>query len=241
MANVLQIRRGVKGSIPTLAAGEPGFCTDTFELAIGTGSANKFFSPNPMSAAGDIIYGGASGVMTRLAKGTDGQVLTLADGVPSWLTGGPLTGSVLMWPIETVPDGYLECNGASLLRADYAALFAVIGTVFGAADATHFNIPDLRGRIPRAWDHGHGDDPDAASRTKVGATGATMTAGDHVGTEQDHAVESHTHPIGYWANTAGATMASPGVYNIANGTATGATGGNETRPVNTYLMFIIKT
>lgn len=39
---------------------------------------------NPMSASGDIIYGGASGVPTRLAKGSDGQVLTLASGVPSW-------------------------------------------------------------------------------------------------------------------------------------------------------------
>ena len=39
---------------------------------------------NPMTTAGDIIYGGTSGAPTRLAKGTDGQVLTLASGVPSW-------------------------------------------------------------------------------------------------------------------------------------------------------------
>lgn len=39
---------------------------------------------NPMSAAGDIIKGGASGVPERLAAGTDGDVLTLAAGVPAW-------------------------------------------------------------------------------------------------------------------------------------------------------------
>lgn len=39
---------------------------------------------NPMTTAGDIIYGGASGTPTRLGKGTDGQVLKLASGVPSW-------------------------------------------------------------------------------------------------------------------------------------------------------------
>jgi len=39
---------------------------------------------NPMTTSGDVIYGGASGVPTRLAKGTDGQVLKLASGVPSW-------------------------------------------------------------------------------------------------------------------------------------------------------------
>lgn len=39
---------------------------------------------NPMTTSGDIIYGGASGVATRLPKGTDAQVLTLASGLPSW-------------------------------------------------------------------------------------------------------------------------------------------------------------
>ena len=43
---------------------------------------------NPMSAAGDIIYGGASGVATRLAKGDDGQILELESGAPAWKTKG---------------------------------------------------------------------------------------------------------------------------------------------------------
>jgi hypothetical protein len=45
---------------------------------------------NPMTASGDIITGGASGAPQRLAKGTDGQVLTLVSGAPAWQdsTGG---------------------------------------------------------------------------------------------------------------------------------------------------------
>lgn len=41
---------------------------------------------NPMTTGGDVIYGGASGVATRLANGTAGQVLTSAGGTsaPSW-------------------------------------------------------------------------------------------------------------------------------------------------------------
>jgi len=39
---------------------------------------------NPMTTAGDLIVGGTDGAPTRLAKGTDGQVLTLASGLPSW-------------------------------------------------------------------------------------------------------------------------------------------------------------
>ncbi len=43
---------------------------------------------NPMTASGDIIYGGNNGTPTRLAKGTDGQILTLVSGVPAWAAGG---------------------------------------------------------------------------------------------------------------------------------------------------------
>ena len=45
---------------------------------------------NPMTASGDLIYGGASGVATRLAKSTDGKVLKLVGGLPAWAdeTGG---------------------------------------------------------------------------------------------------------------------------------------------------------
>lgn len=41
---------------------------------------------NPMTASGDIIYGGTAGAATALPKGTDGKVLTLAAGLPSWAT-----------------------------------------------------------------------------------------------------------------------------------------------------------
>jgi hypothetical protein len=41
---------------------------------------------NPMDASGDIIYGGTSGIPTKLVKSTDGKVLTLISGLPSWQT-----------------------------------------------------------------------------------------------------------------------------------------------------------
>lgn len=34
--------------------------------------------------AGDLLYGSSTAVLSRLAKGSDGQVLTLASGLPSW-------------------------------------------------------------------------------------------------------------------------------------------------------------
>ena len=41
--------------------------------------------------AGDVLYYGASGTPTRLAKGADGTVLELASGLPSWAA--PATGA----------------------------------------------------------------------------------------------------------------------------------------------------
>ena len=49
-----------------------------------TTKAGAFDALSPMTTAGDIIYGGTSGTGTRLAKGNDGDVLTLASGAPSW-------------------------------------------------------------------------------------------------------------------------------------------------------------
>jgi hypothetical protein len=53
----------------------------------GTGATTKtaaFDALSPMTTSGDIIYGGANGTGTRLGVGTNGHVLTLASGVPSW-------------------------------------------------------------------------------------------------------------------------------------------------------------
>ena len=52
---------------------------------------------------------------------------------------------------HSVPDGWLECNGAAVSRTTYADLFKVIGTKYGAGDgATTFNLPDMNGRVLQA-------------------------------------------------------------------------------------------
>ena len=155
-------------------------------------------------------------------------------------------GSILMWPTDTAPTGWLECKGDSLVRTGtYADLFAVLSTLYGTADSTHFNIPDYRGRVPRAWDHAKALDPDRATRTVPSTAGATLTAGDHVGTEQAEDIKSHAHNQMAWnagsATTiyiahAGANATTP----ADTGLDTDVYGGNETRPINTNLMFIIR-
>jgi microcystin-dependent protein len=47
-----------------------------------------------------------------------------------------------------VPSGFLECNGAAVSRSTYSALFAIVGTTYGAGDgASTFNLPDLQDNV----------------------------------------------------------------------------------------------
>lgn len=49
---------------------------------------------------------------------------------------------------STAPAGWLLCDGSTVSRTTYAALFAVIGATYGAGDgSTTFALPDMRGRV----------------------------------------------------------------------------------------------
>ena len=77
-----------------ITVGTVNASTNAFSLAVaegGTGAATAtagFDALSPMTASGDVIYGGSSGTVTRLAKGSDDEVLTLASGVPTWAAAG---------------------------------------------------------------------------------------------------------------------------------------------------------
>lgn len=160
-------------------------------------------------------------------------------------------GSVIMTGATSAPSGFLFCDGSAVSRTTYSALFTAVGTAFGSGNGTTtFNVPDMRGRFPRGTDLGAGRDPDAAARTAMNSGGNT---GNNVGSVQASAFSAHSHAL-YGANApaggsqpaliAGATGISlrtnPSPDNLV--TAMGNTGeGTETRPINAYLNFIIKT
>ena len=57
-------------------------------------------------------------------------------------------GTVVMWPSETPPDGWLLCNGVGLSVSTYSNLYAVIGTQYNTnVPSGIFVLPDLRGRV----------------------------------------------------------------------------------------------
>lgn len=67
--------------------------------------------------------------------------------------GGDLTGMIFAFAGNTIPSGYLACNGAAISRTTYADLFAVIGTTYGTGDgSTTFNLPNLTDKFIQGSD-----------------------------------------------------------------------------------------
>ena len=65
-----------------------------------------------------------------------GASLTGIEGIP--------TATIVPWSSTSIPSGFLECNGAAVSRSTYAALFAIVGTTYGAGDGSStFALPDL--------------------------------------------------------------------------------------------------
>ena len=69
-----------------------------------------------------------------------GADLTGIEGIP--------TATIVPWSSSSVPTGFLECNGAAVSRSTYSALFAIVGTTYGAGDGSStFLLPDLQDNI----------------------------------------------------------------------------------------------
>lgn len=169
--------------------------------------------------------------------------------------------------LNKIPYGWALCDGSSKdgTSAQWKQLFDVIGIAWGGSGTT-FNLPDTRGFFLRGVDGGRGVDPDRGSRYAVATGGNT---GDKVGTGQWHQFYTHNHTgatdwggahqHGYTnSNIGNFTLASDGngttkEYvdennawtrsgdgNHAHNFTTNANGGNETRPDNLYVYYIIK-
>ncbi len=156
-------------------------------------------------------------------------------------------GTVYAYTGTTAPDGFLICNGNAYPKSSYPALAALLetanGSRFGAPDTSTFRVPDLRGRFLRGVNDASGNDPDADNRVAAYFGGST---GDNIGSYQLDDFRSHTHTYSTNGGTdndrddshPGVGMAYPG--NLIQTGASPTTGGNETRPKNVYVNFIIK-
>lgn len=113
----------------------------------------------------------------------------------------PTGGMVTYWGDE-VPDGWLECDGSEVLRADYPALFAVIGTTFGVPSSeTKFKLPDLSDRFVRYMGEDHttlGEKEEPALPNITGSAGWIQNTARqaHSSGALNYASNHQTGPVG---------------------------------------------
>jgi microcystin-dependent protein len=262
---------GVTGSTVTVPNGVTAqvYCDGINFFSSQTGSAGNFNVNGALTVAGTTTLAGATTLSSTLAvTGT-----TTFTGIPSGPTAAQgtnttqlattafvqansaPTGGLIMWPTGTAPTGWLLCTGTAVSRTTYAALFAIVGTTFGAGDgSTTFNLPNYTNRMPYG----------AAVGTTGGTADAIVVSHTHTysGTTGNDSPD-HTHlsnAVGLagganinWVGTGGAAYrnandtqtggASTRHQHPFSGTtdSTGSSGTNANLPPYLGINFIIKT
>ena len=101
---------------------------------------------------------------------------------------------------STPQTGWQICYGQAISRTTYAALFAAIGTLYGAGDgSTTFNVPDCRGRIKAGADNMGGAAAGVLTGYTIGTTGGAQSSASGVVNlpAHNHGVNdpSHNHGV----------------------------------------------
>lgn len=156
-----------------------------------------------------------------------------------------LTGSILSYGNDSIPTGYLFCDGSAISRTTYSDLFAAIGTTWGVGDgSTTFNLPDLRGVFIRG----------TGSHGSLTMADGNPFAGPTVGSSENDQGQGHVHWNPQTANrySVSGTGSDGGLGNsghisahITNGPQDDSVNGtprsgDETRPVNFGVKNLIK-
>ena len=201
-------------------------------------------------STGSIVYGDASEIVTELTAGSDGDLMTLSSGLPSWSASavGLPSGSLVMWAglYDSIPTGWLLCDGADISRTTYADLFTAIGVQFGSGSGSTFTLPLFQNKFPRS----------PASSTSCGATGgsdtvtlteANLAVHTHVVNDSGHVHNTGKEGSARYEDSLRALATASGTYQTASATTgitldnTGSGTAHDNEPAYLEILFIIKT
>lgn len=145
-------------------------------------------------------------------------------------------GFVVAYALDSEPDGWMLCNGQYLdsNNQEHDELYSQLvnaGYPYGSYNG-HPKVPDLRGEFIRGLDKGRGADPDSSRG---------------IGTTQNDEFKEHSHTLTLPPRAGDSAFTSRGPswggddWVGSNRTATTAdSGGDETRPRNMALNYLIK-
>ncbi|HTS49343.1 MAG TPA: tail fiber protein [Bryobacteraceae bacterium] len=110
---------------------------------------------------------------------------------------------IRLFSFSFAPKGWAQCNGQLLSISQNAALFALLGTMYGGNGQSTFGLPDLRGRVPLHFGSLQGGGTYLQGQTG-GAASVTITT---------QTMPSHNHLVNANSNgnaNAGSNTAVPG-------------------------------
>ncbi len=150
-----------------------------------------------------------------------------------------IVGQVSFFAMAAAPSGFLKCNGAAISRTTYAALFAVMGTLYGAGDgSTTFNLPDLRGEFIRCSDDSRGVDVGRVH----GSFQAEQVISHAHGLDHNMLIGNRSYSGLNSGVSQGGAYPKVGVLGDSGSfTVTAPFGGGETRPRNVALLACVFT
>lgn len=177
----------------------------------------------------------------------NGASLTGIEGIP--------TGTITTWSDSSIPSGFLECDGSNVSRSTYSALFAIVGTTYGAGDGSStFGLPNLQDNVAVGKSNNKALASTGGANT-VTATG-NISGSTANATLSESQLASHDHNITVNAGGGGTAVISRNLGssgNVNSGNAGSGNGhshnmsanfsGDATSVVQPYvaLIYIIKT
>jgi microcystin-dependent protein len=136
------------------------------------------------------------------------------------------SGAIMQFAGAAAPNGWMMCDGAAVSRADFAALYAVVGDIYGAGDgSTTFNLPNLLNRVAvGAGSKALASSGGAMTRTPTGSVDVSGTVQNTTLTIAQ--MPSHGHGTdGGWGPRGGDATATATYLGRQNeGAATGGVG-----------------
>jgi len=171
------------------------------------------------------------------SDGVTSNIQTQIDGVSS------PTASVIAYAGSSAPSGWLLCDGASINRTTYSTLYAAIGTTYGSASGSTFNVPDIEGRVIAGKESSDTRLTSGGSGINGGTLGSTGGTETHTLLTAEMPAHTHTQDDDAFGGTS-ASGAGGGWHTSVGSQATGETGGDgahqNTQPT-IVLNYIIKT
>ncbi|CAI8865430.1 phage tail protein [Pseudomonas zeae] len=149
-----------------MLAGRTGIAAGTYKSLTVDEYGRATAGANPETLAG-------FGIKDSYTKAEVEALIAKASALP--------VGSIVAFPVDAPPPGFLELDNSVKSSATYPDLSAYLGGKFNKGDegVGNFRLPEARGEFLRGWDHGRGVD-----------------AGRGLGSVQSMQAEDHSHVTG---------------------------------------------